>query len=145
MRSVEKRGDLEAAATAAGVLKNLVVTQMDVNSDESVSKAFASLLSAEKRLDVLVNNAGYTVFGTVELVPMDACKAQVISHAVCFCLRFLFRKKRTPGRERDRQSLQKHKTQPNLLFLTHAVRDQLLWRGSVPEGGAAPNAQAEEW
>lgn len=77
MRSVEKRGDLDKAASAAGVSKNIVVTCMDVNSDESVRTAFDTLFAAENgRIDVLVNNAGFSAFGAVEMIPMEGAKAQ---------------------------------------------------------------------
>ncbi len=52
------------------------VLELDVCSDESVGKAFKEITEADARLDVLVNNAGFSTFGTVEMLSLDQCKAQ---------------------------------------------------------------------
>uniref|UniRef100_A0A0G4G637 Uncharacterized protein n=1 Tax=Chromera velia CCMP2878 TaxID=1169474 RepID=A0A0G4G637_9ALVE len=76
MRSVSKKDALVEAASKAGVEKNIKVMEMDVNSDSSVSKAFEEIEKESGRVDVLVNNAGYSVFGSVEMLPMEKMKEQ---------------------------------------------------------------------
>lgn len=75
--STAKRSALDEAASQAGVTSNLEVVELDVTSDESVQSAVASMLErTEGRCDVLVNNAGFSVFGSVEMVSMEAIKEQ---------------------------------------------------------------------
>lgn len=76
MRSLAKKDALIAAAVEAKVEANVRPFEVDVNSDESVEKAFAAIAEEAGRVDVLVNNAGYSVFGCVEMLDMAACKGQ---------------------------------------------------------------------
>ncbi|MCE0505188.1 SDR family oxidoreductase [Roseivivax sp. GX 12232] len=56
MRNTEKRGQLDAAAEAAGVA--LEVLQLDVQDSASVTEAVETVVRREGRIDVLINNAG---------------------------------------------------------------------------------------
>jgi NAD(P)-dependent dehydrogenase (short-subunit alcohol dehydrogenase family) len=51
------------------------VTAMDVDSDQSVSDTMAAILADFGPIDVLVNNAGLGVFGSVEELPFAQWKA----------------------------------------------------------------------
>ncbi|WP_417417820.1 SDR family oxidoreductase [Hoeflea sp.] len=64
MRNLEKRENLDAAATAAGV--SLKVLPLDVSDSASVNAAVAEVIAREGRIDVLVNNAGAGFVRTVE-------------------------------------------------------------------------------
>jgi len=77
LRDVSKAKDLLAEAKAAGVTEeHLVVKELDVTSDDSVNKAVKEIADAEGKIDVLVNNAGYVVTGTVEFLDINLAKAQ---------------------------------------------------------------------
>jgi NAD(P)-dependent dehydrogenase (short-subunit alcohol dehydrogenase family) len=68
------RGDrLEQEAGKEGL--DLTIEQLDVTSDRSVRMAVGRVLEAEGRIDVLVNNAGVTHFGSVELLPEELVRA----------------------------------------------------------------------
>ena len=67
MRDIAKASDLEAAAAKDGV--SLTVSELDVTTDLSVERAIAAVLEEERRIDVLVNNAGVARTGPVELLP----------------------------------------------------------------------------
>lgn len=62
----------EAAARAP----DLRWVGMDVCDDESVRKGVAEVLAAVPRLDGLVCNAGFGIFGSVEEVTIEAARAQ---------------------------------------------------------------------
>jgi NAD(P)-dependent dehydrogenase (short-subunit alcohol dehydrogenase family) len=49
----------------------------DVCDDESVQKGVEQVLAAVPRLDALVCNAGFGIFGSVEEVPIEAARAQL--------------------------------------------------------------------
>src|SRR6266568_5640021 len=50
---------------------------LDVRSDESVRACVGQVMAKAGRLDVLVNNAGYSVTGAAEETSVDEAKAQL--------------------------------------------------------------------
>ena len=52
------------------------MVELDVNSDKSVEEAIDRIYEESKRIDVLVNNAGYSLIGALEDLSMDEIKAQ---------------------------------------------------------------------
>ena len=60
-------------------LKNLGVNiiELDVTSDERCKKCVEELIKKEKRIDVLINNAGYGYYGPIETVEIDEAKKQL--------------------------------------------------------------------
>lgn len=49
---------------------------MDVCDEESVQAAVAAVLASDARLDAVVCNAGFGIFGSVEEVPLERARAQ---------------------------------------------------------------------
>ena len=54
----------------------VVPLQMDVTDEASMEEGVRTVLEAEGRIDVLVNNAGYGYFGAVENVSMEEARRQ---------------------------------------------------------------------
>ncbi|WP_062791399.1 oxidoreductase [Aquitalea pelogenes] len=52
------------------------VLSMDVTDDASMSQGVAEIIARSGRIDVLVNNAGYGSYGSVEEVPLSEARAQ---------------------------------------------------------------------
>jgi short-subunit dehydrogenase len=54
----------------------LKLIQLDVTDDGSVEDAIKKIVLEKGRIDVLVNNAGYGLFGAFEELSLDEIKAQ---------------------------------------------------------------------
>ena len=54
----------------------LQVIQLDVNNDKSVTEAINRIANEKGRIDVMVNNAGYDLAGSIEEISMDDIRAQ---------------------------------------------------------------------
>lgn len=52
------------------------VIEMDVTDEEQITAAVEQILSEQGRIDVLVNNAGYSVYGSVEDVSQEDARRQ---------------------------------------------------------------------
>lgn len=67
-RRVEKMNDLQEAGAHA--------LKMDITVEEDVQSVINTIIENEGRIDVLVNNAGYAVYGSVEDVTIDEARRQ---------------------------------------------------------------------
>lgn len=56
--------------------KGIVPVRMDVTDEQSMQDGVKTVLDKEGRIDVLVNNAGYGYFGSVENVTMEEARRQ---------------------------------------------------------------------
>jgi len=74
MRDIGKSGELEHAAKKENLSINVI--ELDVNKEESIVATIKKIISDNKRLDVLVNNAGYGQFGCTEDVSVDDFRKQ---------------------------------------------------------------------
>jgi NAD(P)-dependent dehydrogenase (short-subunit alcohol dehydrogenase family) len=74
MRSPEKDTSIKAAVQKEGL--HIRVIQLDVTDDSSVKNAVDQVISESGRIDVLVNNAGYSLGGTLEDLSMEEIKSQ---------------------------------------------------------------------
>src|SRR5512145_765080 len=54
-----------------------IMIPMDVTSEESVKQAVQWLVAREKRIDIVVNCAGYSLAGAVEDTTMDEARAEM--------------------------------------------------------------------
>jgi NAD(P)-dependent dehydrogenase (short-subunit alcohol dehydrogenase family) len=74
MRNLEKSGAIMEAARKDNL--PIQVLQLDVIDDKSVKNAINRIVNEKKRIDVVVNNAGYDLMGPVEDLSMDDIRAQ---------------------------------------------------------------------
>ena len=74
MRSLEKDTSIKTAVQKEGL--PIRVVQLDVTDDNSVKNAVDHIISEAGRIDVLVNNAGYSLGGALEDLSMEEIKSQ---------------------------------------------------------------------
>ena len=73
-RNINKSTSLESIASAEKLPLKLI--QLDVTDDSSVKDAIKQIVLEKGRIDVLVNNAGYGLFGAFEDLSLDEIKAE---------------------------------------------------------------------
>lgn len=64
------------AGAALAELENVLVTRLDVNDESSIAAGVAATIERFGSIDVLVNNAGYGVYGILEATSMDDLRRQ---------------------------------------------------------------------
>jgi NAD(P)-dependent dehydrogenase (short-subunit alcohol dehydrogenase family) len=74
MRNMNKSKEITDVAKKENL--PLRVLQLDVTEDRSVADAINSILNEKKSIEVVVNNAGYGLMGSVEDSSLDEIKAQ---------------------------------------------------------------------
>jgi NAD(P)-dependent dehydrogenase (short-subunit alcohol dehydrogenase family) len=74
MRNMSKSEGLREIAAKEKIPLN--VTHLDVNNDSSVDNAIDNIVRENGRIDVLVNNAGYDFFGSLEESSLEEIKQQ---------------------------------------------------------------------
>ncbi len=76
VHKLEGEGSHHLIVTAKKEKLSLEVTQLDVNSDESVTNSINSIAKKNNRIDVVVNNAGYALGGALEETSMEEIRKQ---------------------------------------------------------------------
>lgn len=74
MRDLKKADDIVESSKKDNL--SIEVLELDVDKDESVRNAVDNILKDKGRIDALVNNAGYGLFGCAEVISIDELKAQ---------------------------------------------------------------------
>lgn len=74
MRNLDKSSIVKAAADKEQL--PIKVVQLDVTDDHSVKDAIRDIVSEAKRIDVLINNAGFGLVGAFEDLSIDEIKDQ---------------------------------------------------------------------
>jgi NAD(P)-dependent dehydrogenase (short-subunit alcohol dehydrogenase family) len=74
MRDVKKQDSIKKIAEDENL--PLKVIELDVDNEESAEDAIKIIIDEKQRIDVLVNNAGYGIWGTAEDVSMQEFREQ---------------------------------------------------------------------
>lgn len=74
MRDVKKSNKILDIATKENL--KIEVLELDVNNENTIKKAVEKILNEKKRIDVLVNNAGYFLVGCLEDLSIEDLKEQ---------------------------------------------------------------------
>lgn len=82
-RSANRLAGLRKEATERGL--TLATIELDINSDEGVDTVLPSLIKEHGPVDVLVNNAGFNMWGPVESLSTEELKAQFETNFLAPC------------------------------------------------------------
>jgi len=74
MRDVSKNNKIKELAEKENLPIDII--ELDVDKEDSIKNAIKSIIEKKQRIDVLVNNAGWGLWGSVEDVSIDEFKAQ---------------------------------------------------------------------
>ena len=74
MRDLNKEAVIKKIAEEENL--PLKVIELDVDNDDSVQNAVETIIEEKQRIDVLVNNAGWGIWGTAEDVSIEEFRAQ---------------------------------------------------------------------
>lgn len=74
MRNIQKAKEINEIAKTEDL--PLSAIQLDVTDNDSIDKAIDTVLTESGRIDVLVNNAGYGLIGSIEEMSIEELKAQ---------------------------------------------------------------------
>jgi len=74
MRNLEKSDKIQDVSKKENL--NIEVIKLDVDNEDSVKSAIQDIISKKGRIDVLVNNAGYMLFGAIEDLSIDGLRKQ---------------------------------------------------------------------
>ena len=74
MRDVKKADAIKKIAEEENL--PLKVTELDVDSEDSVNNALKTIIDEKQRIDVLINNAGWGIWGTGEDVSLEEFREQ---------------------------------------------------------------------
>src|SRR5207245_4810073 len=78
MRDTKKENNVKETAKKENL--KLETLELDVDKEDSVKNAINKIVKEKGRIDVLVNNAGYGLFGCLEDISMQELKAQFETH-----------------------------------------------------------------
>ena len=76
MRDLGRSGRLEEAAQKAGVREKLDLRRLDITESDSIGEVVASIVRDHGHIDVLVNNAGFSVSGFGEDLQLSEIRHQ---------------------------------------------------------------------
>jgi len=74
MRNLNKGEELKGIASRERI--PLHIAQLNVNDDSSVENAIGSIFKENGKIDLLVNNAGYDLFGSLEEASIEEIREQ---------------------------------------------------------------------
>ena len=77
MRDITRRSRLDEAAKSAGVTDRIDIWALNVTNFEAMPEFVSQVIRDYKRIDVLINNAGFAVAGFIEDLALEEIRSQL--------------------------------------------------------------------
>jgi NAD(P)-dependent dehydrogenase (short-subunit alcohol dehydrogenase family) len=77
MRDITRRSRLDEAAKSAGVTDRIDIRALNVTNFEAMPEFVSQVIRDYKRIDVLINNAGFAVAGFIEDLALEEIRSQL--------------------------------------------------------------------
>lgn len=77
MRDITRRSRLDEAAKSAGVTDRIDIRALNVTNFEAMLEFVSQIIRDYKRIDVLINNAGFAVAGFIEDLALEEIRSQL--------------------------------------------------------------------
>jgi len=77
MRDITRRSRLDEAAKSAGVTDRIDIWALNVTNFEAMPEFVSQIIRDYKRIDVLLNNAGFAVAGFIEDLALEEIRSQL--------------------------------------------------------------------
>jgi len=76
LRNLNGAQELEKAIKENNLSEKVLIRALDVCKAETIELVVKEIIQNEGRIDVLVNNAGYSLVGTIEMLSLEKCRQQ---------------------------------------------------------------------
>ena len=76
MRNLSKSSDLEKRMKKEN-LENITIIQLDVSDSGAIADTVASIVRKTEKIDVLFNNAGFMIMGSLEDLTLNEIRVQI--------------------------------------------------------------------
>ena len=76
MRNLNKKKKLEKRVEEAK-LENIEIMELDVSNSDSIENSIASIIRKVEKIDVLFNNAGFMIMGSLEDSTINEIREQI--------------------------------------------------------------------
>ncbi len=77
MRNLNKKSELEKRSKKEKLVERIKILELDISDSSSIANTIASIVRQTKKIDVLFNNAGYRLVGSLEDITINEIDEQI--------------------------------------------------------------------